>query len=175
MTKFRQEMERATNLYHPQKSTNNAADERLRSFQRSMVVMWEQMAKLFHPQWTKNNGDIGGEGFRDWSLELRRFDAGGVLRGLDAVKNSGISYAPNLNKFIGFCKEDGGGNPSPGSGLDEQRYGKLKPTPSGVPLSWTIGRYSVEELEASPCDEDRNLARNLRITGETCWEHEAHG
>jgi len=26
-----------------------------------------------------------------------------VLRGIKAVKQSGSSYAPNLNKFVGFC------------------------------------------------------------------------
>ena len=68
--------------------------------------MWQTMAKLFHPQWTKNNGEIGGQVFRDWTVELERFGSDGVLRGIDSVRGSGSSYAPNLNKFIGHCLDN---------------------------------------------------------------------
>ncbi len=32
-----------------------------------------------------------------------QFGAEGVLRGIAATRQSGSSYVPNLNKFIGFC------------------------------------------------------------------------
>ena len=41
--------------------------------------------------------------------ELRTYGPDGVLRGVDAVRRSGSSYMPNLNKFVSYCAEAKGG------------------------------------------------------------------
>ena len=161
-------MDEEKKLYHPQTSMPHGSQERTKSFQNSMVAMWQTMAKLFHPQWTKNNGEMGGQVFRDWTVELERFGSKGVLRGLGAVRISGSSYAPNLNKFIGYCIESNTGGTSPGDSFSEQLHGKMKETPNGVPLCWTIGAYTDDELRASPCHEDHTMADK---TGGHGWSH----
>ena len=170
MTNYRQEMEQATSLYRPQTNTPYESNERTKLFQNSMVVMWQTMAKLFHPQWTKNNGEIGGQVFRDWTIELERFGSAGVLRGIESVRLSGNSYAPNLNKYIGHCLEsNGGGNVGVGESYSEQlQGGRLKPTANGVPLCWTVGSYTHDQLLASPCHEDHAMAEQMGGAG---WTH----
>jgi len=37
---------------------------------------------------------------------LSQYGPEGVLRGIGAVKASGSSYVPNLNKFIGYCMQN---------------------------------------------------------------------
>jgi hypothetical protein len=92
-----------------------------------------------------------------------------VLHGLQGVKASGTSYLPNLNKFIGYCNESGEGDSRPGERFSEQTHGgKLKPTPNGVPLCWTVGSYTDDELRASPCIEDQVMADQ---TGGQEWTH----
>jgi len=108
--------------------------------------------------------------FRDWTVELERFGSGGVLRGLESVKVSGSSYAPNLNKFIGHCQDSGAGFVATGDSFSEQLHGAMLPTPNGVPLCWTIGRFTHDELMESPHQEDRQMAAQTNGQG---WTHES--
>jgi len=120
------------------------------------------MAKLFHPQWSRNNGEIGGPVYTDWFTELRQFGSKGVLRGIEAVKFSGGSYAPNLNKFVGLCLEGAATGARPGDSYSEQLHGgQLKPAPNGTPLSWTVGNYTRAELMASGHPEDIAVAQGM--------------
>jgi len=51
----------------------------------------------------------------------------------------------------------------PGESISEREHGgRLRPTPNGVPLSWTIENYSYEELMASGHPEDIEKARSLK-------------
>lgn len=62
--------------------------------------MWETMARLYHPQWTRTNGEIGGAIFQDWAKELLPYGAKGVLVALQGVRDSGSAYLPPLAKFM---------------------------------------------------------------------------
>ena len=148
---------------HQQTNMPHGSQERMKSFQNSMVVLWQSMGRLFHPQWTKNNGEIGSPAFQDWTRELQYLGSKGVLKGLDSVRCSGRDYAPSLNKFIGFCRDEiEGGGGTDLSYSETQHGGQLKPTPNGVPLSWTTENYSYEELMASGHPEDAERARSAK-------------
>jgi len=101
-------------------------------------------------------------------VELERFGSAGVLRGLEAVKTSGSSYAPNLNKFIGYCIESSSASANPGDSFSEQLHGAMKPTPNGVPLCWTVGKYTHEDMIESGHSDDNNIA--MQTNGEG-WKH----
>jgi len=95
--------------------------------------------------------------------------ASGVLEALDAVKSAGSVYPPPLAKFISLGRDNSGGEYRHGESFSEHLHGgKLKPTPNSVPLCWTISKYSHEELMASPCFEDHDIANQ---TGGRGWVH----
>ena len=99
--------------------------------------------------------------FKAWSVELGKLGPDAVDRGIRAVDLSAGSYAPNLNKFIGLCRKPGSGFIVGDSYSEQLHGGRLKPTPNGVPLCWTIpprGRYSAAELRASGIPEDITAA-----------------
>ena len=122
------------------------------------------MTRLYHPQWKRTNGEVGSEVFQDWCRELLPYGSSGVLSALQEVKNAGSAYLPPLVKFMSLAR---GGNSDFGHGGDlsyseTQHDGKLKPTPNGVPLIWTIGNYSYEELMASGHPKDAEKAISLK-------------
>ena len=129
-----------------------------------MVTMWDSMSRIHHPTWTRTNGEIDGAVFKDWERELKPYGPQGVLRGLKRVREAGSAYVPPLNKFLSLCKNESESTDCrPGESFSEQEHGgRLKPTPNGVPLSWTIGNYSYEELMASGHPEDTEKARSLK-------------
>jgi len=80
-----------------------------------------------------------------------------------------MTFAPNLNKFIGLCKDETGSFVSTDSYSEQIHGGQIKPTPLGVPLCWTQGTYTVDELRQSSTDEDHELAERLQMAGKTEW------
>jgi hypothetical protein len=119
------------------------------------------MTVLFGSRWTKENGDIDGLVFHGWMEELKWLGVDAIEQGITSVKYSGTQYAPNLNKFLSHCRVREV-DARPGETFSEQHHGgKLKPTPNGVPLSWTDGKYTYDELMASELPEDRIAAENL--------------
>jgi len=95
--------------------------------------------------------------FKSWSVELGKLGPDAVERGIRAVDLAAGSYAPNMNKFIGLCRKAGSEFVGVGDSYSEQIHGgKLKPTPNGVPLCWTVPPmpYSADELRASGIPED---------------------
>jgi len=125
------------------------------------------MSRLYHPQWSRTNGEIGGGIFQDWARELLRYGSEGVLRGIQAVRDSGNVYMPVLNKFLSECRSGG-----ESSGGEVDAFGRrLKPTPHGLPLTWTIGTYSIHELRASGLFEDVTVADSLERRGMTHWTY----
>ena len=161
-------MEENKKLY--QTSTQHGSQERMQSFQNSMVVLWSTMGKLFHPAWTKRNGELGSRQFQDWTVELERYGSAGVLRGIESVREAGSDFVPKLNKFIGHCQQTYTGSNSTAleNGSEQFHGSKLKSTPHGTPLVHTVGSYTHEQLMESPCDEDRNMAAQ---TGGGGWSH----
>ena len=76
--------------------------------------MWDTMSRLYHPQWTRSNGEVGGNTFQDWTRELLPYGSNGVLQGLQEVRSSGNVYVPPLAKFLSMCR--GGGEAHTGEG-----------------------------------------------------------
>jgi len=131
------------------------------------------MALRFSPQWAKQNGDINGVVFNGWLHALKDLSVSAIHYGIAAVKNSGTQYAPNLNKFESLCRQTEA-NAQPGDSLSEQIHGgKLKPTPNGVPLTWTIGEYTTRELLESGNAEDAEMGEMLKREGITIWRHQS--
>ena len=130
------------------------------------------MTVLFGSRWTKENGDIDGLAFHGWMEELKPLGVDAIEHGINSVKYSGTQYVPCLNKFLGHCKErDGDPENLPGESFSEQLHGgRLRPTPNGVPLSWTIADHTYQELMASEHIEDRNAAENLIADSENRWD-----
>ena len=131
-------------------------------FQRSMLVMWGKMTRLYHPQWIRTNGDIGSPVFQDWVEELRPYGSQGVMRGLEAIKAAGNVYMPNLNKFMCECRA--GNSTARGDGDVFGR--KTKPTPDGVPLCWTIApyeEYTKQDYLDSGTTEDSEHAKTIGL------------
>lgn len=90
------------------------------------------------------------------------YGSNGVLQGLQGIKDSGNAYLPPLNKFMSLCRNGGESVSGFGDSFSEQLHGgRSKPTPNGVPLCWTVGDYSFEELMASGHPEDAERARSL--------------
>ena len=125
------------------------------------------MSVLFGSRWTTENGEIDGPTFNGWIEELKYLGTDAMEHGINSVKYSGSQYAPNLNKFLSHCREKS--DALPGDSFSEQLHGKLKPTPNGTPLSWTLGDYSYEDLIASGLPEDRVAAENLLDHSENRW------
>ena len=151
----------------PPTSMNYGSAEQQRSFQNSMVELWNVMSRLYHPQWSRTNGEIGGGVFQDWTRELLPYGSQGVLRGIQSVRDGGNVYPPVLNKFLSECRA---GGESSGGSVDV--FGRrLKPTPNGLPLTWTIGTYSIHELRASGLFEDATVADSLERRGLTHWTY----
>ena len=70
----------------------------------------------------------------------------------------GVIKKEDLSKI-----ESNDGSVTPGESEGEKYHGgRLKPTSNGVPLSWTVGNYSYEELVASGHPEDAEVARLSR-------------
>lgn len=139
---------------------NYDSAERQQSFKNSMVTMWGTMSRLYHPQWTKTNGEIGGGVFQDWSRELLPTGPDGVLRGLQAVRDAGNVYMPNLNKFLADCRN--GSAESPGGARDA--FGRRpRATPNGVPMSLLAdGEHSAATLLESDWPEDQQAGAEMR-------------
>lgn len=78
--------------------------------------MWESMSRLYHTQWTRTNGEVGGPVFQDWCRELLPYGSDGVLRGLQSVRDAGSAYLPPLSKFLSYCRSGGAENFSPDFG-----------------------------------------------------------
>ena len=89
------------------------SNEAKQSFQQSMVAMWETMARLYHPQWTRTNGEIGGVTFQNWARELLPYGSKAVLTALGSIRDSGSSYMPPLAKFMSLGRS---GNADKGTG-----------------------------------------------------------
>ena len=70
----------------------------------------------------------------------------------------------SLSKFLSLCRTGSEySNSRPGESFSEHFHGgRLKPTPNGVPLCWTVGNYSYEELIASGHPEDAEKAISLK-------------
>ena len=135
----------------------------------SMVRLWTWMSGRFHPQWTNANGDIGGPMFRAWSAELGKLGPNAVERGIRAIDFGGANYAPNMNKFVSVCRKTDGGT----TGGKDAFGVSHKPTPNGVPLCWTQGTYTVQELTDSGIQEDLDMADTLKMLGrESCTQEQ---
>ena len=118
------------------------------------------MSRLYHPQWVRTNGEIGGGVFQDWTIELMQYGSDGVLRGIQAIRDGGNVYMPGLNKFMAECRV--GSHSS--SGGDSDAFGRTpKPTPDGMPMCFlTEGGYTAETMLNSPHKEDREVGAEMQ-------------
>jgi len=56
-------------------------------------------------------------------------------------------------------------------GSERFHGGKLRPTPQGVPLVWTVSTYDTADLIKSGTQQDIEMANQLKREGGTHWTH----
>ena len=138
---------------------------------QAMTRLWERMAVLFGSAWVKQNGDIGEATFLGWMKELTRLGSDAIDFGVRSVMDSGTQYAPNLNKFLDHCRPANSRSTSDLNFSEELHGGRGKKTDQGLPLVFTVGRYTIAELEESGLYEDKAEAMKLRELGLSHWQH----
>ena len=136
--------------------------------------MWETMSRLYFPQWSKTYGEVGGVVFQDWARELLPYGSQGVLQGLREIREAGNAYVPPLAKFLSLCRNSREDSKSGRAKTfsEELHGGYIKPTPNGLPLTWTQGKYSVQDLRDSGTFEDGLVADDLENRGEAAWQYQ---